>query len=93
MSDCMLIVLGDCITAGHAASEACTAHKGQQAEPPEIREDTTGGSTHQFIGMLTPAARPAEQAAAREAIAPAAICVATSDEEQAVSMLSDGPCR
>lgn len=47
----------------------------------------------QFMGRLTPAARPLAQGDARLDMAPAAMCAATSELEQAVSMLSAGPCR
>jgi hypothetical protein len=44
------------------------------------------------MGRLTPAARPEVQGAARAAIADAAKCAATSEDEQAVSMATAGPC-
>lgn len=50
-------------------------------------------AAHQFIGRLTPAASPEVQGAARAAIADAAKCVATSEDEQAVSMATAGPCK
>ena len=52
-----------------------------------------GPASHQFMGRLTPAARPAVQGLlTRTAMAPAATCAATSELEQAVSMASAGPC-
>jgi hypothetical protein len=45
------------------------------------------------MGRLTPAASPEVQGAALAAIAVTAKCAATSDDEQAVSIATAGPCR
>ena len=65
-----------------------------EAEASEPQTHSTSCQVpHQFMGRLTPAASPEVQGAARAAIAVAAKCAATREEEQAVSMATAGPCR